>query len=138
MEEWTGSSRIHPGPSTAASPDVSCADARAMARDVLAGLEAPQEWVEDVLTVVSELVSNAHRHAGGVTGFEVAVRPGAVTVEVSDRSPLPPQSRPWNPEEPGSFGWRLVNQLADTTDVRFHPGGKTITATFTPDRPRPS
>ncbi|MEU8841997.1 ATP-binding protein [Streptomyces roseus] len=109
---------------------LSCAQARETARAVLAGLDLPAAGVDDVLTVVTEMISNADRHAGGVTAFQIAARAGVVTVEVRDRSTAPPRIKPWAPGEPGGFGWRLVNQLA-TTDVRIHHDGKTVTATLT-------
>ncbi|MFG2988976.1 ATP-binding protein [Streptomyces sp. NPDC048257] len=121
------SSRSLPAPGGAG---FSCAEARETARDILAGLKPDPAGVDDVLTVVSELVSNASRHAGGATAFRITVRSGTVTIEVSDGSPSPPRIPPWAPEVPGGFGWRLVNQLA-TTDVHIHPDGKTVTATLT-------
>ncbi|MEU6313336.1 ATP-binding protein [Streptomyces sp. NPDC047014] len=107
---------------------MSSAQARESARRVLAEAEASPELVERVLMVVSELVANAHRHAGGVTGFQVSVRDGRITVMVSDRSPLPPRLRPRSPQSPGGFGWRMVKTLAPETFVRFHRGGKTVVA----------
>ncbi|MGW5848788.1 ATP-binding protein [Streptomyces sp. NPDC055254] len=126
--------RIEPGP----PGDVSCGQAREMARRILSHVEAAADKVEDVLVVVSELVSNARRHGGGVTGFRITARPGTVTVEVSDRSSRPPRQRPWAPTAPGGFGWRLTNTLADRTDVRFHRGGKTVVTTFATGLPGPS
>ncbi|MFF3728557.1 ATP-binding protein [Streptomyces erythrochromogenes] len=111
-------------------PGLSCAEARASARGILAGLNPSSARVNDVLTVVSEMISNAGRHAGGATAFQITARSGAVTVEVSDRSTSPPLIRPWAPDEPGGFGWRLINQLA-ATDVLLHHDGKTVTATLT-------
>ncbi|MEV4943486.1 ATP-binding protein [Streptomyces zaomyceticus] len=125
MEERSLSSRILSEPGGAG---LSCAEARESARAILAGLD-PLAGVDDVLTVVTELVSNASRHAGGATVFQITARMGTVTVEVSDRSPAPPRIQPWEPGVPGGFGWRLVNQLA-TTDVRVHQDGKTVTATL--------
>ncbi|MFE9929182.1 ATP-binding protein [Streptomyces sp. NPDC005533] len=127
MEERTLSSRdlLAPG-----GGGLSCAEAREIAREVLAALEPEPAAADNVLTVVSELVSNASRHAGGASGFRISAHAGTVTVEVSDRSPSPPRLQPWAPEVPGGFGWRLVNQLA-RTDVHVHQGGKTVTATLT-------
>ncbi|WP_046778587.1 ATP-binding protein [Streptomyces yangpuensis] len=107
---------------------MTCAQARETARLVLAEEDAPPALVSDVLTVVSELVSNALRHAGGVTGFRVTARSGQVTVEVSDHSALQPHLRPPSPHTPGGFGWRMVKALAPSTFVRSHRGGKTIVA----------
>lgn len=151
MEEQTASARVPQ------AGGLTCAAARDAVRDALGALRAPDgwtperwrqdgwhedgrgqdAWVQDVLTVVTELVSNARRHAGGVSGFQVGVRGRAVTVHVSDRSPRPPLARPWAPDRPGGFGWRLVHALADTVDVHVHHGGKTIVATFTPPRRTP-
>ncbi|MFJ3206145.1 ATP-binding protein [Streptomyces sp. NPDC086989] len=108
---------------------LSCAQARETARAVLDGLDLPAPGVDDVLTVVTEMISNADRHAGGATALQITAWTGIVTVEVRDRSTIPPQTKPWAPDTPGGFGWRLVNQLA-TTDVRIHHDGKTVTATL--------
>lgn len=87
------------------------------------------ERVADVDTVVTELVSNADRHAGGVTGFALTPERGALLIAVSDASPHFPQDQPWAPAEPGGFGWFLINRLART---RIQPTatGKTIIATI--------
>ncbi|MFJ9933838.1 ATP-binding protein [Streptomyces virginiae] len=114
---------------------MNCAQARDAARHVLAEHHAPEALVADVLTVVSELVSNAIRHGEGLTGFHTTVRGGQVVIEVSDRSTLQPHLRPPSPHTPGGFGWRVVKTLAPSTFIRFHRGGKTITATL-PLRPR--
>ncbi|MFG2974391.1 ATP-binding protein [Streptomyces sp. NPDC048331] len=117
--------------------DVTCAEAREKARRVLDRLERDHlepallpERREDVLTVVSELIANARRHAGGVTHFDIRVQRGALVVEVSDRSPDGPLTRPWEPGRPGGFGWRLVEQLADRAHVHFHDDMKTVNAVF--------
>lgn len=87
---------------------MSCGQARELARRVLADCEAPPALVTDVLTVVSELVSNAIRHAGGVTGFHIHRRAGLIAIEVSDQSLRMPHLRPRSPNGHGHFGWRLV------------------------------
>ncbi|WP_078662605.1 ATP-binding protein [Streptomyces bicolor] len=82
---------------------------------------------EAVLIVVSELVTNAAVHAGGVTGFELRADPGTVTVSVEDASPDPPRPRrskrtaEW---EPGGFGWPLTQELSADVDVCTGPGGE--------------
>lgn len=126
MEQSTVSDQLLPG---SLGAGLSCAEARASARDILTGLHLPPADMDDVLTVVTEMVANAIRHAGGATAFHITARPGSVIVEVSDRSTTAPRIQPWAPDEPGGFGWRLVNQLA-TTDVQIHRDGKTITATL--------
>ncbi|MFF1414774.1 ATP-binding protein [Streptomyces sp. NPDC058289] len=105
-----------------------CADARQVARNVLAAHDVGERLLNDVLTVVAELVSNATRHAGGVTAFSVRWLPHSVSVEVSDASavlPCSPGTAVW---VPGGFGWLLVNQLAERIEISVGPEGKTITA----------
>ncbi|MFE9560137.1 ATP-binding protein [Streptomyces sp. NPDC006487] len=105
-----------------------CEDARSIARDVLAANGVGEDLVNDVLLVVSELVSNADRHAGGVSDFRVVALAGCVAVEVSDGSPSFPRTPGTPLDVPGGFGWLLVNQIADHTEIRPHGNGKTITA----------
>lgn len=104
------------------------------ARDITRGflsVAAPKagSGVEAVLLVVSELFANAVKHAGGVTGFRLEVRPGAVTVAVDDASTLVPRLRPLDPRTPGGFGWHLVRELSADVWVKVHAAGKTVTAT---------
>ncbi|MER5567251.1 ATP-binding protein [Streptomyces goshikiensis] len=105
-----------------------CEDARAIAHEVLAAADVGERLMDDVLLVVSELVSNAVRHAGGVTDFRVRRLPDCVAVEVSDASSLSPRMPGTPVEVPGGFGWLLVNKIADRTEIRSHDAGKTITA----------
>ncbi|MFK0223677.1 ATP-binding protein [Streptomyces vinaceus] len=122
--------------STADGP-IDCARARTMAEAVLSTMSLPARAVDDVLVVVSELVGNARRHAGGATAFTVTARTGTLTVTVSDTSSRVPELQAWAPERAGGFGWRLVNDLTDALTIRLHPGGKTITATFSDKQLRP-
>ncbi|MFE5495282.1 ATP-binding protein [Streptomyces virginiae] len=127
-----------PPPSSPGLPaGMSCGQAREQARRVLADYGAPAVLIADVLTVVSELVANAIRHAGGVTGFNVQRRDGLVVIEVSDCSLRLPHPRPPSPDGPHHFGWRLVKTLAPTVFIRFRRGGKTITATLAAYTSRP-
>ncbi|MEU8842327.1 ATP-binding protein [Streptomyces roseus] len=129
MEERALSSRLLPDPE---GSGISCVRARETARAVLARLHLTETGVDDVVTVVSELISNAERHAGGATAFTITARPGFVTVEVSDGTARLPELQTWAPRHPGGFGWRLVHDIADTINVRADDGGgKTVTATFT-------
>ncbi|MCY0928010.1 ATP-binding protein [Streptomyces sp. H27-H1] len=109
---------------------ITCASARRLARTVLAEADVSPGCVADVLTVVSELVANAYCHAGGLTGFSISIRLGAVVVEVSDPSPQLPQERPWAPDQPGGFGWVISNRLTDSITIDVAHDGKTITALF--------
>lgn len=112
---------------------ITCASARRLASAVLAEADASPGRVADVLMVVSELVTNAHRHTGGLTGFSVSIHLGAVVVEVSDSSPRLPEEQPWAPDQPGGFGWMISNRLTDNLSIDVTPAGKTITALFAPE-----
>ncbi|MFE5941736.1 ATP-binding protein [Streptomyces sp. NPDC056480] len=89
--------------------------------------------VGDALLVTSELVTNALRHGGGLTGFAVDLQPGAVTITVADASGELPHltdsrgaERASGPAE-GGFGWPLVRLLAQEIRLTLPPeGGKTI------------
>ncbi|MFF3212998.1 ATP-binding protein [Streptomyces sp. NPDC002886] len=114
--------------SSGPGPGLRSAEARQAAREVLSAEGVAERVLDDVLTVVAELVTNAIRHAGGVTGFRVLRLPDAVAVEVSDASPLLPCSPGTPVSVPGGFGWLLVNKIADRTEIRSGRDGKTITA----------
>ncbi|GAA3617929.1 ATP-binding protein [Streptomyces chitinivorans] len=107
--------------------------AREITRGFLRDAEpnASEADVDAVLLGVSELVSNAVRHAGGVTDFRLDSREGGVLVEVSDASVRRPRTVQINPSVPGGFGWLLVRELATDVTVTLRPGeGKTIRASF--------
>ncbi|MDT0442224.1 ATP-binding protein [Streptomyces johnsoniae] len=103
--------------------------ARDLTRAYLAGpaVDARAVDLDAVLLVVSELVTNAIRHAGGVTGFCLEAGPRGVAVFVSDASSLRPVSGEHVPGRAGGFGWRLVRQLGSAVTVSVGPGaGKTV------------
>ncbi|MET9962247.1 ATP-binding protein [Streptomyces sp. NPDC006326] len=112
---------------------LSCEEARDITRGVLGAHGVVDRLLDDVLTVVTELVSNARRHAGGVVGFGVRCTRDAVVVEVADGSRNRPVAPGTPVDLPGGFGWLLVNRLAQRTEVRLRGDGKTITALL----PRP-
>ncbi|MEU8135974.1 ATP-binding protein [Streptodolium elevatio] len=89
-----------------------------------------EETVRDVVMVVAELVSNAHRHAPGPYRLTVSVATDAVKVSMRDggRTWLSavPDERP-----PGGFGLLVVRRLSRTLDLRTVPDGKVITAVVT-------
>lgn len=89
-----------------------------------------QDLADAVVLVVSELVTNAVRHAGGATCcLRLSARPEAIALSVSDSSPVLP--RPRTPDmagEGGGFGWSMVCGIAEAVAVTEDPGGKTINA----------
>ncbi|WP_331745043.1 ATP-binding protein [Kitasatospora sp. NBC_01300] len=69
---------------------------------------------EDVLLMVSELVTNACLHApGGPRELRLGWDGERLRVEVSDASPVAPRLRPFaDPGRPGGHGLRVVDRLA--------------------------
>ncbi|WP_406121463.1 ATP-binding protein [Streptomyces canus] len=103
--------------------------ARDVTRGFLTAVAAPAgDGTDAVLLVVSELVTNAVRHAGGVTRFRLVAGPGTVTVTVEDASSTAPTLRRSCVGEPGGFGWQLVRELSEDVEVSTRPGGKTVSA----------
>lgn len=88
------------------------------------------ETKEAVILVVSELVTNAVRHAGGKTcTLRLRAGPESVVVDVGDASQVLP--RPRTPDvsgEGGGFGWSMVCRIASTVEIKQELAGKTVTA----------
>ncbi|MFG2138367.1 ATP-binding protein [Streptomyces sp. NPDC048650] len=110
------------------------ADARDAADGFLAGLHpalsAPA--AQDLILLVSELVTNALRHAGEVTDLRLTADRHSIQVTVHDPSPAQPQDRsPDLTGRTGGFGWPMICRLARTVIVRPLPGGgKAVHATL--------
>lgn len=83
---------------------------------------------ENVLLVVSELIANAVRHAGGATDFQLRRAGNHVVVTVSDASPYPPLEEAPTGSPCRGLGWPLVRRLASAVRVDTHAHGKTIRA----------
>ncbi|MBE4737426.1 MULTISPECIES: ATP-binding protein [Streptomyces] len=86
----------------------------------------------DLILVVSELVTNAVRHGGGLAGFDVALTPEGVRLAVRDHSAAVPVGLHGpgalpRAHEGNGYGWPLINRLSSKVDVvRRASGGKTI------------
>ncbi|MBO1414448.1 ATP-binding protein [Streptomyces sp. FH025] len=77
--------------------------------------EEQRAVAEDVLLMVSELVTNACLHApGGPRELRLDWDGARLRVEVADASPVPPRLRPYPPGQgrPGGYGLRVVDRLA--------------------------
>jgi anti-sigma regulatory factor (Ser/Thr protein kinase) len=86
--------------------------------------------LDDVLLVVSELVTNALRHAGGVIGLRVAHRARGIEVTVRDRgAERPVEKKHGDAWLPGGYGWPLVSRLAEVVVVPLGGDGKLVRAT---------
>ncbi|MFD3870810.1 ATP-binding protein [Streptomyces sp. NPDC058623] len=129
----TDSHAAHPLES--ACRPVRTAQAREAASDFLARLNPPppESTVQNVVLLVSELVTNALRHVGTVTFMELRANRHHIQVVVEDPSPAHPQDRtPDLTGRTGGFGWPMIQRLAhDVTIARARAGtGKAITATL--------
>ncbi|MFG2875469.1 SpoIIE family protein phosphatase [Streptomyces sp. NPDC048337] len=75
--------------------------------------------------IVSELVTNAIRHAGGPVRLRL-IRADTLTCEVSDSSNTQPRMRRARSSEEGGRGLYIVAQLSHRWGSRYTMGGKTV------------
>ncbi|MFG2476111.1 ATP-binding protein [Streptomyces fagopyri] len=91
-----------------------------------------QEAVVDLLLVVSELVTNAIRHGGGLAGFRATPTEEGVRLAVRDNSAVVPAgalgvASIHEGYRPNGYGWPLIIRLVREVTVEPSPdGGKTI------------
>lgn len=87
----------------------------------------------DILLAVSELVTNALRHGGGVTRFDAEMGDDVIRVTVGDRSadlPRHPDPERPRPRGEGGYGWFLVRELATGITLELGRTGKEIIVTL--------
>jgi anti-sigma regulatory factor (Ser/Thr protein kinase) len=102
--------------------------ARHAVRDLLQrdGTMAP-EGVDDVLLLVSELVTNVVLHARTTIRVWTHVEPGRVIVAVGDDDPTnPPQWATRGPLAQSGRGMRLVDLLSSSWGVEVRDGSKVV------------
>jgi anti-sigma regulatory factor (Ser/Thr protein kinase) len=107
--------------------------ARDCARAYLEQCDAllPPPAANDALVLVSEMVTNAVRHAPGPCCLYLVESGEELTIAVSDTSTELPRSRVPDLERGGGFGWHLLSRLARKVDVYVRPqSGKTVCATM--------
>ncbi len=112
-------------------------DAAATARYTVTdglGAEVPQRTIEDVLLVISELVTNAVRHAGADTEgetIEVTVKSSGETIriEVVDFAPAT-EPRLRDDDAPGGMGLVVVSGLCPQWGTEQEEGRKTVWAEY--------
>ncbi|WP_066943959.1 ATP-binding protein [Streptomyces lushanensis] len=101
--------------------------ARLELRKALAGWGLA-ELEDSALLVLSELLTNAGRHAQVVPEQIIEThyfrRPAGLRIEVHDGSPELPRRRPAGPEASGGRGLVLVDALADEWGVIEHGEGR--------------
>lgn len=82
--------------------------------------------VDDVLLAVSELVTNAVRHAPGPCTLEVELDERRVRIGVTDTSTSIPVLKPPQYNGSGGLGLHMLRALAGEVETRLHGGGKTV------------
>ncbi|PSM43974.1 ATP-binding protein [Streptomyces dioscori] len=129
------------------SGDTSCiAAARRLAAEFLAraGTEQHVDVSDHALgltqLVVSELVTNARRHAPGPALMELRIADSTVEVTVQDSVPVRPTIHASDPQRIGRHGLEIVAAVAADFYVRLEDTGKRVTANIAltdPSAPRP-
>ncbi|GLX21623.1 ATP-binding protein [Streptomyces lavendulae] len=130
---------VHPTPTTLHLPlrgRGAAADARHAARGFLdpplgGGTPFPAPALDAALLVISELVTNAVRHADGACALDLSLGSDGVDIEVTDGSSEEPRARGPDQQGEGGWGWHLVNRISTDVEIRHHhgpAGGKTIHA----------
>ncbi|MER5771239.1 ATP-binding protein [Streptomyces sp. NPDC001985] len=131
---------------TAPAVEVSVPRARHAVRDLLRrqGVPAGDETVEGLLLIVSELVTNAVRHAAPLSpelALEVAVRTGTVRVSVEDDHPCRPRALESDWRQTGGRGLLLVREITrgagGAHDVEHTAGGGKVVWAELPLLPGP-
>lgn len=110
---------------SALSPGLARAIAARMI-DALAGSDG--RLGDEVSVVVSELVTNAVRHAEPPVDLEIEVTPTEILIAVEDGSPGRPGASQASPDAEGGRGLTMVALLASEVGVRPHPPGKIVWA----------
>ncbi|MEU4511832.1 ATP-binding protein [Nonomuraea wenchangensis] len=100
--------------------------ARRAARDLLAEWDPPRDTAEAAELLVSELVTNAVRHAHGPVVLSMWARDGRLRCEVADTDPRPPRPRQAGEQDEGSRGLELVQALADAWGSTPSRRGKVV------------
>ena len=95
----------------------------------------PVALTEDVLVVVSELVTNAIEHGHGAVGLRVRCYDGELLIEVTDDNPSPAQLRAAGDDDACGRGLFLVAALS--RDWGVGDDGRTTWAAFHNQLERP-
>ncbi|MGW2023550.1 ATP-binding protein [Streptomyces decoyicus] len=108
------------------------ADARALVHELLDAHRPriDERSVIDAVLVTSELVTNAQRHGGGLSGFSARIVAGLLEVTVADHSPRQPATAAGREKfAVGGYGWPMVQQLTSCVAIVPTASGKAITVT---------
>jgi anti-sigma regulatory factor (Ser/Thr protein kinase) len=104
----------------------SAASARRFVAAALRRWGCPQDFIELVLLLTSELVTNAYRHARSDTRVSVRYDRRTARLEVRDVGPGEPQLRPLDADRVDGRGLQIVDALADRWGYRSNDAGTTV------------
>ncbi len=99
---------------------------RLLAASVLDPRDGEHQWLDDVIVVISELVSNALVHGAPPRMVRLERIGRALVIEVFDGSRLAPHPLDPMPAAPGGHGLHLVEQLTAGWGTRICPDGKWV------------
>lgn len=95
----------------------------------------PDSLLEDGRLAVTELVSNAVRHAGTPLTVHLAVVGDGLEVSVADECPRAPHMPAPDPRRVGGMGLALVERLSQCWGVLTRRGGKIVWCLLRPRQP---
>ncbi|MEU9554019.1 ATP-binding protein [Streptomyces fumanus] len=93
-----------------------------------AGVEVSGSFLDAARLVVSELVTNAARHAPGPCRLRLALVEDQVEIAVTDTGEGFPTFLPPDPQRVGRHGLEIVTRLCDELITKPHDRGKTVYA----------
>lgn len=104
----------------------SAASARRFVAAALRRWGCPDDFIELVLLLTSELVTNAYRHAGTETRVSVRLDDDCARVEVRDVGRGEPELRPLDTDRVDGRGLQIVDALADRWGYHSNAGGTAV------------
>jgi anti-sigma regulatory factor (Ser/Thr protein kinase) len=102
--------------------------ARRQARSALSSWDTDERATDDVLLVLSELVTNAVLHAGDAQSVGLVLYDDRVRVEVADRSRAAPSPSGYGPDAHTGRGLALVRSMTIDWGVAHQAQGKVVWA----------
>ncbi len=100
--------------------------------DSLAWTRSAPDLVDSVLLAVSELITNAHKHAHSDAQLVLTWDSTCLHVSVHDSSPVLPAAVDRGLDATGGRGLAIVEVLSDSWEQHRQREGKTVTACFVP------
>jgi anti-sigma regulatory factor (Ser/Thr protein kinase) len=104
----------------------SASSARRFVSAALRRWGCPDGFIDLVLLLTSELVTNAYRHAGSDTRVSVRYDDDRVRVEVTDKGAGEVQLRPLDSNRTDGRGLQIVDALAERWGHHSHGDGNVV------------